>query len=71
MAYDEYGNEMGMDMISSDGASGFELYAGLGLNVVQTEGFQLGGEVLPGLIAWGGLPKVLIMMFSIPFIIQN
>jgi hypothetical protein len=54
MAYDDYGNELGLETISSDGVSGFELYAGLGLNVVQTEGFQLGGEVLPGLIAWGG-----------------
>jgi hypothetical protein len=54
MAYDEYGDELGMETISSDGVSGFELYAGIGLNVVQTEGFQLGGEVLPGLIAWGG-----------------
>jgi hypothetical protein len=54
MAYDEYGDELGMETISSDGVSGFELYTGLGLNVVQTEGFQLGAEVLPGLIAWGG-----------------
>jgi len=54
MAYDEYGNELGMETISSDGLSGFELYAGLGLNIIQTEGFQLGGEILPGLIAWGG-----------------
>ena len=54
MAYDEYGNELGMETISSDGVSGFELYAGLGLNIVQTEGFQFGGEVLPGFIAWGG-----------------
>jgi hypothetical protein len=54
MAYDEYGNELGMETISSDGVSGFEMYAGLGLNVVQTEKFQLGGEVLPGFIAWGG-----------------
>jgi len=54
MAYDEYGNELGMETISSDGVSGFEMYIGAGLNVVQTEGFQLGGEVLPGFIAWGG-----------------
>jgi hypothetical protein len=54
MTYDEYGNALGMETISSDGLSGFELYAGLGLNLVQTEGFQLGAEVLPGLIAWGG-----------------
>ena len=54
MAYDEYGNELGMETIRSDGVSGFELYGGLGLNVIQTERFQLGGEVLPGLIAWGG-----------------
>lgn len=54
MAYDEYGDELGMETISSDGVSGFEMYTGLGLNVIQTEGFQLGGEVLPGFIAWGG-----------------
>jgi hypothetical protein len=54
MAYDEYGDELGMETISSDGVSGFEMYTGLGLNVVQTEKFQLGGEVLPGFIAWGG-----------------
>ena len=54
MAYDEYGNALGMETISSDGLSGFEIYAGLGLNVVQTDGFQLGAEALPGLIAWGG-----------------
>jgi hypothetical protein len=54
MAYDEYGDELGMETISSDGVSGFEMYTGIGLNVVQTEGFQLGGEVLPGFIAWGG-----------------
>jgi hypothetical protein len=54
MAYDEYGDALGMETISSDGLSGFEIYVGLGLNVVQTDGFQLGGEVLPGLIAWGG-----------------
>jgi hypothetical protein len=54
MAYDEYGDELGMETISSDGVSGFELYAGLGLNIFQTEGFQLGGEVLPGFIAWRG-----------------
>jgi len=54
MAYDVYGDELGMETISSDGVSGFELFGGLGLNVVQTEGFQLGAEVLPGLIAWGG-----------------
>ena len=54
MAYGEYGDELGMDTISSDGLSGFELYTGLGLNLVQTEGFQLGAEALPGLIIWGG-----------------
>ncbi len=54
MAYNEYGDALGMETISSDGLSGFELYAGLGLNVVQTDGFQLGAEALPGLIAWGG-----------------
>lgn len=54
MTYDEYGNALGMETISSDGLSGFEIYAGLGLNFVQTEEFQLGAEALPGLIAWGG-----------------
>lgn len=54
MAYDENGNELGMETISSDGLSGFELYTGFGLNLVQTEGFQFGAKVLPGLIAWGG-----------------
>ena len=54
MTYDEYGDALGMETISSDGLSGFEIYAGLGLNVVQTDGFQLGAEALPGLIAWGG-----------------
>jgi hypothetical protein len=54
IAYDEYGDELGLEMISSDGMSGFELYAGLGLNIIQTEAFQLGGEILPGLILWSG-----------------
>ena len=54
MAYDEYGYALGMETISSDGLSGFEIYAGVGLNIVQTETVQLGLEVLPGLIAWGG-----------------
>ncbi len=54
MAYDEYGDELGMETIGSDGLSGFEIYTGLGLNLVQTEGFQMGAEVLPGLIVWGG-----------------
>lgn len=54
MEYDEYGDELGMETISSDGLSGFEAYTGLGINLVQTEGFQLGVEALPGLIIWGG-----------------
>ena len=54
MAYDEYGNEVGMETIRSDGLSGFEMYTGLGLNLIQSKKFQLGAEVLPGLIAWGG-----------------
>jgi hypothetical protein len=54
MEYDEYGNPIGMETISSDGLSGFEIYIGLGANLVQTENFNLGAEVLPGLIAWLG-----------------
>jgi len=54
MSYDEYGNELGYETISSDGLSGFEVYAGLGINILQTDGFQLGGEILPGAILWGG-----------------
>ena len=54
MAYDENGNELGMDTISGDGLSGFEMFAGLGVNLVQSKNFQLGAEVLPGLITWGG-----------------
>jgi len=54
MTYDEYGDELGMETISADGLSGFEMYTGAGLNIVQTDGFQLGVEVLPGMILWSG-----------------
>ena len=54
MAYDENGNELGMETISGDGVSGFEMFAGLGINLIQSKNFQLGAEVLPGLITWGG-----------------
>ena len=54
MAYDEYGNELGMETISSDGLSGFEIYGGLGVNLIQYNRFQIGAEVLPGVILWGG-----------------
>lgn len=54
MEYDEYGDELGMDTISSDGLSGFELYTGLGINLVQSKQFQFGAEALPGMILWGG-----------------
>jgi hypothetical protein len=52
MAYDEYGNEIGMETISSDGLPGFEFYFGIGLNIIQSEGIQLGIEGSPGLILW-------------------
>ncbi|MBN1782918.1 hypothetical protein JW948_17425 [bacterium] len=42
------------DVINSDHMSGFELYAGAGLNLIQTRNFQLGGEILPGVILWSG-----------------
>lgn len=54
MAYDEEGYELGMETISGDGLSGFEIFTGLGINLIQTESFQLGTELLPGAIFWGG-----------------
>jgi hypothetical protein len=40
------------ESINSDSMSGFELYAGVGINLMQTRYFQLGGECLPGMILW-------------------
>ena len=57
MAYDEYGNALGMETISGDGLSGFEIYIGLGLNLIQTKNVQLGAEGLPGLVP-SGSPKL-------------
>ena len=54
MAYDDYDNEIGMETISGDGLSGFEIYTGLGLNLIQTESFQLGGEASHRACALGG-----------------
>jgi len=40
------------ETIRSDSISGLEIYAGAGINLMQTRYFQLGGEVLPGVIFW-------------------
>jgi hypothetical protein len=40
------------ESINSDSMSGFELYTGVGINLMQTQNFQLGGECLPGVIFW-------------------
>ncbi|MBN2103412.1 hypothetical protein JW835_05150 [bacterium] len=40
------------ETIRSDSMSGLEIYAGAGINLMQTRYFQLGGEILPGVILW-------------------
>ena len=40
------------ESINSDSVTGFELYAGAGVNLMQTRYFQMGGECLPGVILW-------------------
>ncbi len=50
--YDDWGNHEGTEEISIDGLSGFEFYTGFGFHVLQVKGFQIGGEVSPGVIFW-------------------
>ena len=50
--YDDWGNYAGTEEISNDGLSGFEFYTGVGFHILQIEGFQIGGEVSPGVIFW-------------------
>ncbi len=50
--YDDYGNIIGTDTISNDSLGGLDLFCGLGFNIVQTKNFQLGGELVPGIIVW-------------------
>ena len=40
----------GTKSISDDAMEGVELFGGIGFNLVQTQYFQLGGEVTPGMI---------------------
>jgi hypothetical protein len=51
--YDEFGYVIGTEEISVDNLGGIGLYAGIGLNLIQSPGFQLGGELSPGVIFWG------------------
>jgi hypothetical protein len=50
--YDDWGNYDGTEEISNDGLSGFEFYSGVGFHILQVKGFQVGGEVSPGVIFW-------------------
>jgi len=50
--YDEYGYVIGTEEISVDFLDGIGLYGGIGLNLIQSAEFQLGGELSPGVIFW-------------------
>ena len=50
--YDEFDNVIDTEKIYMDDLGGIELYGGLGLNLVQTRGFQFGVELSPGVIFW-------------------
>jgi hypothetical protein len=47
---DEYG-----DIIGADGLDGIEIFTGIGLHLIQTKIFQIGGEIVPGIVIWGWL----------------
>jgi hypothetical protein len=38
--------------VGSDALDGVEFFGGVGLNLIQTKHFQLGGEVTPGIMLW-------------------
>ncbi|MBF0225708.1 MAG: hypothetical protein HQK76_09665 [Desulfobacterales bacterium] len=40
------------DYISADNIEGIELFTGIGINFLQTNFFQIGGEILPSVIFW-------------------
>lgn len=42
----------GGEEIGSDSIGGLELFTGLGVHLIQTRYFQIGGEMLPGVILW-------------------
>jgi hypothetical protein len=51
--YDESGNFLGTETVSSDQLWGFDLNAALGLNYIQFRHFRLGVEFNPGFTIWG------------------
>lgn len=46
--------QAGDKQIKNDALEGLELFVGMGLNLAQTENFQLGLEILPSVILWNG-----------------
>jgi len=50
IAWDDYGNE---EEITSDWLQGMELYTGIGFTILNPYEFQVGLEIVPGIILWG------------------
>ncbi len=50
--YDNSGNVIGTDRITSDALSGLDMFVGAGLHLFQFSGFHVGAELAPGLILW-------------------